>query len=278
MALVLSYALVLADPLDSTDASAPVLGWHSVVQAGGILAEYEAAGYPASNLATPSTAEGWRSTSAAEQTVTFAIPGGEGVDYVGIERHNLGSIGCNLSLEIPDPEDEGEWIELAAPLVPAGDAPLMLRFPLTYTGGALRFRLAMPDGAVPPEIAVVYIGRLTRIPRGIQPGAVPIRYAGSTDIVTGFAESGDYLGRIVTRRALTTSVSFRYLPDSWFRANMDGFARASMERPFFFCVLPALYPGDVGYGVLKGDLRPEQEMTGEGVMVHITLQIDAVAL
>lgn len=277
MALVLSYALVLAEPLDSADASAPVLGWHSVVQAGGILADHEAAGYPASNLATPSTAEGWRSTSAAEQTVTFALPGGEAVDYVGIERHNLGSTGCNLSLEIPDPEDVGAWIEVLAPVVPAGDAPLMLRFEPAYAS-ALRLRLALPVGAAPPEMAVVYIGRLTRIPRGIQPGVVPIRYAGSTDIVTGFAESGDYLGRIVTRRSLTTSVSFRYLPDSWFRANMDGFARASMERPFFFCFLPALYPGDVGYGVLKGDLRPEQEMTGEGVMVHITLQIDAVAL
>lgn len=278
MALVLTSALVLSEPLTSTDAAAPAIGWHTVVQAGGITAEHELPGYPASNMALPSTAEGWRSSSADEQTVTFAIPGGVGVDYVGIERHNLGSTGCNLSLEIPDPEDEGAWIELAAPLVPAGDAPLMLIFPLTYPGGALRFRLVLPDGAPPPEIAVVYIGRLTRVPRGIQPGSTPIPFAGSTDIVTGMAESGDYLGRIVTRRALSTAVTFRYLPDAWFRANMGAFARAALETPFFFCFLPALYPGDVGYGVLKGDLRPDPEMTGEGVMVHVTLQIDAVAL
>lgn len=278
MALVLSAALVLSEPLDSTDAAAPVIGWHNVVQAGGITADFELPGYPASNMALPTTAEGWRSSSTDEQTVTFAIPGGEGVDYVGIERHNLGGIGCNISLEIPDPDDAGEWIELMAPLVPAGNAPLMLRFPLTYTGGALRFRMVMPDGAPPPQIAVVYIGRLTRIPRGIQPGSTPIPFAGSTDIVTGMAESGDYLGRIVTRRALSTAVTFRYLPDSWFRANMGAFALAAMEIPFFFCLLPALYPGDVGYGALKGDLRPDPEMTGEGVMVHVTLQIDAVAL
>lgn len=277
MALVLSYALVLSTPIDSFDANAPVIGWHNVVQAGGVAADFEAAGAPASNLATPSTAEGWRSTSAAEQTVTFALPGGEAVDYVGIERHNLGSIGCNLSLEIPDPEDEGAWIEAREALVLAGDGPALLRFEPLYTS-AMRFRLVMPDGAPPPEIAVVYIGRLTIMPRGIQPGSTPLPFAGSTDIVTGMAESGDYLGRIVTRRSLTTGVTFRYLPDAWFRTHMGAFARAAMEIPFFFAFMPGLYPTDVGYGVLKGDLRPDPEMTGEGVMVHVTMQIDAVAL
>ena len=76
MAIVLSQALVLSAATDPASPHAPVIGWRNVVEAGGIEADSEAAGYPATNMANPSTAAGWRSDIADEQFVTAAITSG----------------------------------------------------------------------------------------------------------------------------------------------------------------------------------------------------------
>jgi hypothetical protein len=278
MALVLSPALVLSAPTDPTGPNAPCIGWRNVVAAGGIEADSEAAGYPVTNLANPSTAAqaGWRSDSTDEQHITIILPGGGPVDYVGLARHNLGSTGVNLSIEAADPDNPGDWIEIFEAVVLAGDAPAVLRFDETFAT-AIRLRM-IPVGAVPPRIAVVYAGMLLRLPRGLQPGLVPLAFAAADDVVSGQAESGDYLGRIVTNQSLKTAVSIRYLSYDWFRANMGPFARAARTIPFFFAWAPGDYPDDAGYAWLDGDIRPTVERTATGIVTHVDISMKALAL
>lgn len=278
MAIVLSSALVLSAPTDPTGPNAPVIGWRNIVAAGGIEADSEAAGYPVTNLANPSTAPqaSWRSASTAEQFVTVATPGGDAIDYVGIARHNFGSAGINISIEAADPDNPGDWIEIFAAVVLAGDGPAVLRFEPTYAT-AIRLRL-IPPGAVPPRAAVLYVGQLLRLPRGLQSGLVPLAFAASDEVVSGQAESGDFLGRIVTNQSLKSAVSVRYLPYDWFRANMGPFARAARTIPFFFAWAPADYPDDAGYAWLDGDLRPTVERTAAGIVAHVDISMMALAL
>ena len=276
MAIVLSQALVLSAATDPTGPNAPVIGWRNVVAAGGITADSEAAGYPVTNLANPSTAAGWRSDTTDEQLVTVATPPAEPIDYVGIARHNLGSTGVNLSLEIPDPESPGDWIEIFEAVVLAGDGPAVLRFEEVYTT-ALRLRL-IPVGDVPPRIAVVYVGLLLRLPRGLQPGLVPMADAAQDEVASGVAESGDFLGRIVTSQTLKTAVSIRYLSYDWYIANLRPFGRAAKTIPFFFLWAPADYPYDAGFAWLDGDLRPTVERTARGIAAHVDMSMGALAL
>lgn len=276
MAIVLSQALVLSAATDPTGPNAPVIGWRNLVAPGGIEADSEVAGYPATNMANPSTAAGWRSAIADEQVITIAIPSGQPIDYVGIARHNLGSTGVNISIEAADPENEGEWIEIFEAVVLAGDGPAVLRFEETYAA-AIQIRL-IPPGDVPPRIAVVYAGMLLRLPRGLQPGLVPMADAASDDVTTGVAESGDFLGRIVTRQALKTAVSIRYLSYDWYIANLRPFGRAAKTIPFFFLWAPADYPYDAGFAWLDGDLRPTVERTARGIVAHVDISMGALAL
>lgn len=276
MAIVLSYAVVLSAATDPTGPNAPCIGWRNVVAAGGITAESEAVGYPATNLANPSTAAGWRSDTTDEQVITVATPPSEPIDYVGIARHNLGSTGVNLSLEIPDPDSPGDWIEIFEAVVLAGDGPAVLRFEEVYTS-ALRLRL-IPVGDVPPRAAVLYVGKLLRLPRGLQPGLVPMADAAQDEVASGIAESGDYLGRIVTSQTLKTSVSIRYLSYDWYIANLRPFGRAAKTIPFFFVWAPADYPDDAGFAWLDGDLRPTVERTARGIAAHVDMSMGALAL
>lgn len=276
MAIVLSYAVVLSAATDPTGPNAPCIGWRNVVAAGGITADSEAAGYPVTNLANPSTAAGWRSASTAEQVITVATPSGEPIDYVGIVRHNLGSTGVNLSLEIPDPDSPGDWVEILSPVVLAGDGPAVLRFEEVYTT-ALRLRL-VPVGAVAPRAAVLYVGKLLRLPRGLQPGLVPLADAAQDEVSSGIAESGDFLGRIVTSQTLKTAVSIRYLSYDWYIANLRPFGRAAKTIPFFFVWAPAEYPDDAGFAWMEGDLRPTAQRTARGVVVDVEISMGALAL
>ncbi|MDF2994681.1 MAG: hypothetical protein K0R27_318 [Xanthobacteraceae bacterium] len=276
MAVIISRSVViLATPVDEHSPNAPLIGWRNLVTLGGITADHELTAFPASNLANPSTAARWQSDSIAVQYVTFDVTSPDPIDYVGIARHNLGSAGVNVSVEIPDEGSPGDWIEVFTPVVLAGDAPAILRFDPVF---AAQVRLKLVPVATAPRIAVVYIGRLTRLQRGLQPGHVPLPFAASDDIVTGQAESGDYLGRIVTRQALATNAQIQFLNYDWFHANLADFVKAAREIPFFFAWMPADYPAEVGFAWVTGDIRPETSVLREGVVVGLNLQLSAVAL
>lgn len=275
MAILITPALVLASPVSVRGPNAPIIGWHNVVTLGGIVADHELAAFPASNLANPSTTLRWQSDSTDEQYVTFSIPGTDPVDYVGLARHNLGSTGVNVSVEIIDPEDEEAWIEVFAPVVLVGDAPAVLRFEPVHT---TQIRLRLQPVGTAPRIAVVYVGKLLILPRGMEQGHVPVPFAAADEVVSGQAESGDFLGRIVTNQSLSTAVAIQNLSYDWFRANMGAFAKGARTSPFFFAWMPGTYPSDVGYAWLDGDLRPETVRLATGIAVNVSMQMKALAL
>ncbi len=275
MAIVISPSVVLSASADEIGANAPILGWQSLVMLAGVSASYEDVNYPASNLANASTAQAWRSTSTAAQYLVVALHGTDAVDYVGLARHNLGSGLVAVSVEIDDPESPGDWIEVASAVLLPDDGPAVIRFDEVYPT-ALRVKLV--PAAVMPRLAVLYVGKLLVLQRGLQPGHVPLPFAASDDIVTGQAESGDFLGRIVTRQSLTTSVSIIGLGYDWFHANMAAFVKRARVTPFFFAWMPELYPNEVGYAWITNDVRPEAQMAQSGVVVSVNLDLGAVTL
>lgn len=276
MPIVISRSLVLAQAQAPFGANLPVIGWRTLVTAGSIAADHEETGYPASNLANPSTALEWRSDDDGDQYVTVVVQDVETIDYVGIARHNLGSAGIAVSVEAHnEPESETPtWVEIAEPYMPANDAPLLLRFlPASYA--ALRLKLA--PGYAPPRAAVVYAGKLTVMSRGLPPGFVPMPYARTDQVVDGVSQGGNYLGQIVTHRALNGSISFQHIPFDWYREHFEPFARMARSRPFFFAWLPQSYPQDVGYAWVTSDIRPETRQMHSHIDVGFSMNYAAVA-
>lgn len=273
MSLVISKNMVLAfDPEDAEgNGNFPIIGWDNAINRLGITSSYAASGFPAINLANPNTASRWRSTHTTTQYLTFDFSGARTIDYVGIARHNLGSGSVEVAVQVRRQEG-GNWITIAERVL-LSDGPAIVRF-AEEIAGSLRLRLR-PSGTA-PEIAVVHIGKLLVMERGLQQGHVPVHLAVQNDVVTGIAESGDFLGRIVERQALSTGLSFRYLRKAWFDVAMAPFAKAALGTPFFFAWMPEDYPAEAAFCWATSDLRPEAHMMGDGVYLHLDFQIGAL--
>lgn len=268
--IVISEALALA-LIDQPTADHPVIGWRNLVTIENITASSEQAAYPASNLANPSTTslQGWRSNSTALQYVTVDLQATEEVDYVGVARHNFGS--AQISVTVQGTTDGSTWFDLVEEFMPANDESLLLRF---VEQGLLQVRLRLLPAATAPRAAVLYAGALLVMERGLQPHT-PIGMGRQRSKATGEAESGDYLGTIVTTSRLATAVQINLLSAEWVREELDAFCNyASYGQPFFFAWQPATYPDEVGYVWAPGDVQP----TAANLVGHMNLSLNLAGI
>ena len=268
MSLILSPSIVLTEPTEF-DSTLPIIGWDNQITVAGTEADLEEDDFPATNAANPATNLFWRSSSTDEQYLTFALNEERSSDYIGIARHNLGSAGVVVSVEVQNFAG-GEWVELVEGFVVPDDAPILIRF-LEIAASSIRLKLI--PLATEPEIAVVYIGNLLVVPMGIPFGHTPLIDGRVTRTTSGNSEAGDYLGSIILSQKLTTSVSFQYLDADWYRRVMRSFISLGRGTPFFFSGFPESRPREAGYAWLTNDPRPSFI---EAERVNITLDMGGI--
>ena len=271
--IVVSRALALT-LTTSRDANKPIIGYRNF--ASSVVAESALESYPASNLLNPATdpTQRWRSDSSDDQTLEFAVDELSAVDYIGIARHNFGSGQIVVSVEIPDTENEGETIEIVPEFMPGDDAPILIRFPETYSGVFI-LRL-QPQGDTKPWAAVVYVGKLLALERGFYVGHTPLPYARSVEVANGRTQRGDFLGQIVTSASLSTPINVQNLTPTFYRSEIEPFIAAVRSKagvaPFFFAWRPQKYPNEIGYAWLTDDPKPSNQRANGMMQVSINLE------
>lgn len=268
--LVMSSSVVLAEA-DDIPPGTPFIGWRNLVTVLNVTADSEDADYPATNLANPLTTNEWRSETTAEQYLTAAVATLDDVDYVGIARHNFGSAGIAVSIGY----DDGGWVELVAPQIPADDQPMMFVF-TPQSLAAVQVKLAA--GSEAPRAAVLYVGKLLVCERGFPVDgkiAVP-RFRRKTTVVNGRSESGDYTGRIVTGQWRGFDIAFTHLTPDWYREAFDPFLEAAQDdTPFFYAWASVDYPYEVAYAWLQGE-DPEPDTDPVTGRVDVTLSCGGI--
>jgi hypothetical protein len=276
--IVISQALVLSPGDESL--LTPIIGYHNLVSTGAVTATSEDADHPASNLANPSTALRWYAEEegsplgppAADQYITLTIDYVDGVDYLAIAVHNLGSGQNTVSVE-GSTGGSPEWFELVEESIQATDDPIIFRFtPQSLTG----IRLRIQAGATTPFVAVMYVGKLLVLERGTHTSHTPINLGRSTRIMNGTSETGNFIGRVVLSEMRKASFALQRLRAVWYRASFDPFVVEAQEAPFFFAWKPTEFPNDVGYCTLSADPAPTRDF-GTGTM-DVTLQLNGVAV
>lgn len=266
--IVISRDITLA-PVVSVDISAPIIGWRNAITRAGVEATSEDPYNPATNLANPSTALWWRSTSTAEQFITFD-PGFDAVDYVGLARHNFGSGRIGVTIQGLRGEDEA-WTSIIPEFMPADDKPILARFDAQIY---FRLRIRLRPTSAVPGLAVLFAGRLIVMPTGEQPGFTPITFGKQTDVVNARAQSGDYLGTIIRQERFSSASNFRYLRHEWVRQNLSDFIAGVRASPFFYAWAPVDYPDQIGFAWATSDIRPSLDAPD---FVDIQITYDAVA-
>ncbi len=275
--LVASRAIV-ASLVEAAVEDRPLLLWRNLVTFNTISATSELAGYPASNLANPSTQplQGWRSNSTGVQYLTVSpIASDRPISAIGIAAHNLGSTGTTISVERLAPDDGADWVEVLEPFTPGSDTPLLLWFEDGFAAGVRVKLVSDPVTPVAPEAAVLYAGHATVMEKGVQAGHVPLPYGRSRSIVTGLNTKGAFLGRIIVGGTLRSEATMINLTPAWYRSELDAFAEASAETPFFWAWRPTQYPDEVGYAWLTSELVPNPAQ--KNGRINVTFQMEGIA-
>lgn len=259
MSIVLSPNLVLSG-LTGAEAGLtldhPIVGWDSIVTVDNIVATTEADGYPASNLANPATHRPWIAAAAGAEELTIATNSADDIDFVAIARHNLNSAGIAIGVGYYDEGSPPTWVELTADVVPGNDGPMLFRFtPQPLSEIVIR----LSAGSEPAQIAVAYAGKLLVLPRKLYQGMTPIPYGRNSKATNGRAESGNYLGRIVTQEFVQNKVPLSLIDPAYYRDHIDAFINASNETPFFFGWRPQSYPDEIGYCFMMNNPVPVNE-------------------
>lgn len=271
-AVVFSPAFVAAYGAEDNP-NLPRILWDNEVTTSNIVADEEADGYPATNLANAATNQWWWGTSLATQYLTVTLAGANERDCVGIARHNLGTTGATVSVEGITADIGAVWTDLGVEMLPGDDGPIMFLFEAAAYAG---IRVKIVPGDEPPRAAVLSVGKSLQVMVGPQPGLTPFPFGVSKSRVNGEAANGDFLGTIVTRKQISGSVSFKVIESAWYRANMDPFIRSDAEA-FFFAWRPADYPQEVGFAKFSSDPSPVWSYYTEDYL-DITLQMTGLAL
>src|SRR5262245_20138824 len=163
---IITDSALTASPTIGEDLRYPVLCWENLVETGNLVATSEIVGYPASNLANPSTNLIWRASLTTESSPTadqyLTVTTSADFDYLAIARHNFGTLGLLVSVEVAI-TGSPEWNEVIAPQVLPDDAPVIFRFLPQNTGSAtataVRFLIQPTGYTTSPEAAVLFVGK-----------------------------------------------------------------------------------------------------------------------
>lgn len=251
----------------------PIIGWDNVVTSSNVAATSSASGYPVTNLANPSTANYWLaddSNSPPNTTQYLTVSGiTDPFDYVGIARHNFGTAGCRVTVQVYDDESSpAAWVDVTLGVIPTDDAPLFFKFTeQNYS----QVRVKIEAGTAEALAAVLYVGLSMTMQRRIYIDHVPLPYGRVVVGPPAFSVGGTYLGRIVTGQRRQSSAKFSLLDPSWFRENMKPFLENAVDHPFFFSWRPNSYPSEVGFAAIVNDPMPMPQAPSNLISVELQL-------
>lgn len=244
------------------DPNNPRIGWRNIIDASNLSSDEEDTAYPLSNLLNAATYLRWRGESTAEQAITVAEAAT--VNYFALAGHNLA--GATLKFQASD--NGSDW-EDHAEILPGSDLVLMYEM---ENISASFFRLLITPGVDIPEIAVLHIGQVLRLPRRIYVGHTPLTLARKSEVSTGYSENGQFLGRVLRSEAVETDVALRHLEPDWYRDFFEPFVEHAVEGTFFFAWRPQTYPAEVGYAWLTSDVAPSNQLPNGMMQVNLQMQ------
>lgn len=222
----------------------PFIGYKNIVDISTISATSEDPDHRAVNLANPATNLYWTTLEESPETdqyLTILNTDLANVEYIGIAGHNLGTVGCILSVEDPSTSPPTQLLE---PRMITTDSPIMLVFP-SSAPSSISIRIQPGDAA--PKIAVLYVGELLRMPTKIYTDHAPINMALNPDTIGLRSENGNFLGIVELSDSRATNYKFVLMEPDFVRDEFKPFALFAKVNPFFISWRPDTYPDEVGY-------------------------------
>jgi len=274
MSIYVSNSLYLTGAAgDDFNANNPVIGYHSVLLPSDITAPGSVSIRPAVSAWTPDTAQVWEGEgyqgvpAQYEKHLQFENSKNATINYIGIARHNFGS--AQLPYTIQRSDNGGTlWYDVTAERLPRNDDAIIHYFD-GVNSGLFRIRLRKFGSDIyAPIVGHVKLGKALVLQRRIYVGHAPASIAKKVKRSTYGSENGQYLGQVIQRTYLTTSIEQENNSPDFVRENIVPFidhvngqvvVEDTAPTTFFFAWRPSDYPNEVVYGWTRDNISPENQ-------------------
>lgn len=196
------------------------------------------------------TSQRWQ-LNPGPQSWNVSTPEPAKVDCLFIAAHNL----AGKSIQIQTSDTAGGTPVTRATIAPQDASTICVLFnDRSFPWTVSEFRLVVNDGT-DVAIGVIRAGLALQMPIPIYGGHKPLNLNRVTEGQQQFSETGQWLGRILKRRAVTTTYEWDYLKADWYDANFEPFARTLPLNPFCIAGNPAKIGSDVGFVWTDKDIQ-----------------------
>jgi hypothetical protein len=177
------------------------------------------------------------------------------IDCVFIAAHNLS--GKTITIQTSD--TVGGAYTTRSTLTPSDNSTIAIIFNNTtgYAYTIRELRVSINDGS-DIAVGIIKAGKALQMPIPIYGGHRPLNLNRVTEAQQQFSETGQWLGRIIKRRAVTTSYDWEYLSASWYDTYFEPFAKTLPLEPFCIAGNPSKITSDVGFVWTDRDPEPVQ--------------------
>ncbi len=275
MSIYISNSIYLSGTPSNGDINAnnPIIGYHSILTPDDISSSYASDEGPNINMWSPDTSTMWIGETLDDdnptnisQYVRLYNPNNETVDYIGIAKHNIGSLGYAYKIQYSD--DGLTWTDITSDAIPSSDDSILVYFD---SSSHAQYRVLISTYGVTmkkPRIAHIKLGRALVLQRRIYVGHMPATLAKNVKKTTHGSESGQYLGQVVHRSYYQTSLSQENNSPAFVRENIVPFinhvnghtvTENTAPATFFFAWRPSDYPDEVIYGWTGDNIQPENQ-------------------
>lgn len=186
------------------------------------------------------------------QAWTLTPASAASIDSVFIAAHNL----SGKTVTISTANTVGGAHTTRATVSPTDNSTIAAFFNNAGSAySAAEIQLSINDGA-DIAIGIIRAGVSLQMPIPIYGGHKPLNLNRITEAQQQFSETGQWLGRIIKRRAVATSYDWEYLTASWYDANFEPFAQTLPLNPFCIAGNPSKITTDVGFVWTDRDVEP----------------------
>jgi hypothetical protein len=219
---------------------------------------------------TPTTYDRFTSTSTSV-TIKYRMSAVAAVNYIAIAAHNLGTHDNGVGVTVGWSATIGGAVNDVEFVIPPDNTALMFTFDEVQ---AEEITVTWTSATVGAEIGVVDAGVYMEMQRPIFGGNSPINLSADTKYQSVKSESGNMLGRSITRQGLSSNFSWQNLDDTWVREIFKPFMIAARTTPFFIKWRPDYYSDEVAYGQTTNDIKPANQGGGTRLM-NVSFTMDA---
>lgn len=176
------------------------------------------------------------------------------IDCVFIAAHNL----SGKTVTISTADTVGGTHTDRATASPTDNTTIAILFNNAGTAYPIReVKVTVNDGT-DVAIGIIRAGLALQMPIPIYGGHRPLNLNRVTEAQQQFSETGQWLGRIIKRRAVTSAYEWEYLTPSWYDTYFEPFAQTLPLQPFCIAGNPSKITSDVGFVWTDRDVEPVQ--------------------